>query len=79
MRFCKKRLYEYKNNLQIDTTIHYVILEDIIQFHGKEFADKWLEYINKLPCFVINNEKCYYYSDYEFCARRTDSFLNPQG
>ena len=72
MKFCNRRIYTYNNN-NVETTVHYITLKDVIDFHGKEFADKWLELIRDKPLF---EEGKYYFDDYRFAARQADSFLN---
>lgn len=75
MKFCQRRTYEYSGVNNVQTSTHFVTLEDVITFHGKEFADKWLEFLKNKP--LLNNNG-YYYEDYKFAARQTDSYLNPQ-
>lgn len=79
MKFCNKKHLTYEGLNNIQTSVDYVLLDDVILFHGKEFADKWLQFIKEKPMFVINNIKGYYYANYEYAARQTDSFLNPTG
>jgi len=73
MKFCQRREYNYTNN-NIETSAHYVIYEDVLKFHGEEFAVKWKKFIENKP---LLKENWYYYDDYKFAARQTDSYLNP--
>ena len=75
MKFCQRRTHEYKGINNIITSAHYINLEDVISFHGKPFADKWLEFIKTKPLLKDNS---YYYEDDKFAARQTDSYFNPQ-
>ena len=78
MKFCQKRKHEYKGITGTPTTTDYVLFNDVVDFHGKEFADKWLEFIKLKPITFIDGMECYYFADYEFAARRTHSFLHPE-
>lgn len=79
MKFCKRITYTYKGINNIETTIDYIREDDVLTFHGKEFLSSWLNFIKNKPTFYIDKCKCYYYIDYAFAARQTDSFLNPTG
>lgn len=79
MKFCTRRMLEYKGINNITTSVHYIFLDDVKKFHGVEFANKWLEFVSSKPNLKIDNNLCYYYDDYKFAARQTDSFLNPSG
>lgn len=72
MKFCQRKIYTYKQN-NIDTVVHYVSLKDVYDFHGKEFTEKWKEFIKNKS--KLQNEY-FYYEDYKFAARQADSFLN---
>lgn len=74
MKFCQRKVYNYIGVNKLETSIHYITLEDVKQFHGKEFTDKWLELIKDKP---LVKEGWYYYDDYRFAARQTDSYLHP--
>lgn len=73
MKFCQKRIDNYIHN-NTETSVHFITIKDVVSFHGKEFAEQWKKFIEKKPMF---KENCYYYEDYKFAARQTDSFLNP--
>jgi len=73
MKFCERREYNYTKN-NIEASAHYVTYEDVLKFHGKEFAVKWKEFIEDKPFL---KEGWYYYENYKFAARQTDSYLNP--
>jgi len=75
MKFCQRKLYNIDNK----TSTHYITKEDIVNFHGKDFYDQFVEFIKEKPLRKFGNEEGYYYIDYEICARQTDSFLNPKG
>jgi hypothetical protein len=79
MKFCRRKLYTYKGVNNTDASTNYVSIEDVKEFHGKQFADKWLEFIKSKPSFDVDGLKCYYYIDYSFAARQTNSFLYPTG
>jgi len=74
MKFCTRRTHLYTGINNIETSAHFITLEDVINFHGKKFADKWLEFIKTKP---LLKEGWYYYENYKFAARQTDSYLNP--
>jgi len=78
MKFCKRRKHEYKNSGGVVTTCDYIVQDDVVDFHGKEFADKWLEFIKYKPRTFIDGHECFFYSDYEYAARQTNSFLHPE-
>jgi hypothetical protein len=79
MKFCRRNTYNYIGVNNVDTSIDYVTEKNVLEFHGKEFFNKWLENIKNKPTFKFDNNICYYYIDYAFAARQTDSFLNPLG
>lgn len=79
MKFCQRKLHTYKGINDADVSTNYVTVQDVEQFHGKQFADKWSEFIHAKPCFEVGKHKCYYFIDYEFAARQTNSFLYPVG
>jgi len=79
MKFCQKRHLTYNGLNGVATSTDYILLEDVISYHGKEFTDKWLYFIKDKPKLNINKIEGYYYTNYEFAARQTDSFLNPIG
>lgn len=76
MKFCQRRRLVYCGLNNIVTSTDYITLEDIEEFHGKDFASKWLEFIKQKPTLSLNDKKGYYYSDYQFAARQADSILN---
>lgn len=75
MKFCKKRLYNFNDK----ASTHYITDDDVLNFHGKLFHNQFKEFIKLKPKINIDNNDCYFYVDYEFAARQTDSFLYPQG
>lgn len=75
MKFCQRRYY----NLNNKTSTHYITEEDIVNYHGKDFYEQFKEFIKLKPKINIDNKDCFFYVDYEFAARQTDSFLNPIG
>lgn len=75
MKFCKKRLYNFNDK----ASTHYITEEDILTFHGEAFFNQFKEFIKLKPKINIEDKNCYFYVDYEFAARQTDSFLNPLG
>jgi len=77
MKFCKKRKHEYKSTSGTSTTCDYILLDDVIDFHGDDFAKKWQEFIKLKPRTFIHGQECYFYADYEFAARQTQCYLNP--
>lgn len=76
MKFCQRRRLEYLGLNNIVTSTDYVLLEDVEEFHGKEFTNQWLGFINQKPKLNIDHTEGYYYSDYQFAARQADSFLS---
>lgn len=74
MKFCNRRTHSYKGFNGIETQTHYVTINDVEDFHGKLFFDKWLELIKHKP---VLKENWFYYEDYKFAARQADSFFNP--
>ena len=74
MKFCQRREYSYKGYNGVETSFHYITLEDVKNFHGKQFTEKWLELIKDKP---LAKEGWYYYDNYKFAARQADSYLNP--
>jgi len=75
MKFCQKRYYDIDRK----TSTHYITEEDIIKFHGDKFFNQFKGFIKLKPRISIDNKECYFYVDYEFAARQTNSFLNPIG
>ena len=78
MKFCKYKTYE--NTVQgIINSHNYVLFSEIENFHGKEFAQQWLVFVeqNGLKPTKFDLEEGYYYSDYQFYARRTEQWLHP--
>ena len=76
MKYCKFRNHEYTGLSNIITEVHYVLYEDVISFHGKEFAEQWLKFIENKPTFLLDRQKCYYYADYKQFAITTDMYVN---
>lgn len=74
MKFCHRREHTYIGLNGVETSLHYITLKDVEEFHGKDFTKKWLELIESKP---LVKEGWYYYDDYRFAARQTDSYLNP--
>lgn len=78
MKFCKHKTYE--NIVHgISNTHNYVVYSDINNFHGKEFAQRWQAFVTEgnLRPSKFGEEEGYYYSDYQFYARRTEQWLHP--
>lgn len=76
MKFFPRKTYNYIGVNSIETSTDYILTEDVLSFHGRAFLDTWLKFIDKKPTIKIDNKEGYYYYDYEFAARQTDSFLN---
>lgn len=57
MKLCKRRTHTPKTTTGSACTYHYVLEDDVYSFHGKEFADKWKEYISKKPMLVADGEQ----------------------
>ena len=74
MKFCQRQIHNYIGVNGVETSAHFVTVEDVVAFHGQVFADKWLDFIKSKP---VLKENCYYYDDYKFAVRQTDSYLNP--
>ena len=77
MKFCKKHTYEYKNPEGLHTTTDFVTVEDIENFHGKDFLIQWLEFTrkNNLIERPFGDKFGYYFIDYQFYAYRTKMYL----
>lgn len=77
MKFCNRRVYDYKGLNGNETSTNYVTLNDITEFHGKEFADQWLKFasFSGLKESTFGNDSGYYFIDYQFYAQRTKTFL----
>lgn len=75
MKYCKPRVYEYKGNNGNATSYNYVLEDDVEQFHGKDFFNKWKEYIDKKHYIVQNGEKRFYYADYKECVYKTECWF----
>jgi len=73
MKLCKRRYYDIDNR----TSTHYITVDDIIRFHGKEFYNQFKEFMRGKPLLKFGNDEGYYYVDYDMNARKTNSFLNP--
>ena len=74
MKYCRPRNYEALEN-GIYKTCNYIKLEDVITFHGKDFANQWQEFIKKRKALEINGEQVYYYMDYKDCALTTKMYI----
>jgi hypothetical protein len=77
MKFCKKRVYEYKGFKGCETSTNYVTLNDIKEFHGKEFVDQFLKFVSfsGLNESIFGSDSGYYFIDYQFYAQRTKTYL----
>lgn len=75
MKLCKKRTHSYISTGGVATTYDYVLEHDVYTFHGKEFADKWKEYIAKKPYIATDGEQRYYYYDYKECVLKTNCWF----
>jgi len=76
MKFCKRYTVEYSGLSGIPTTSHLISLEDILNFHGKEFADRWKEFASNTKTTIFKDKEYYYFSDYKRIAITTDMWLN---
>jgi hypothetical protein len=74
MKFCKKRKHSYIGLNGIETSFHYILLDDVKEFHGEKFFEKWRELVKNKP---LARKDWYYYDDYKFAALQADSYLNP--
>jgi hypothetical protein len=75
MKLCKKRTHAYQGIGSVVTTYDYVLENDVYNLHGKEFADKWKEYISKKPYIVEAGQQRYYYYDYKECVLKTNCWF----
>lgn len=75
MKFCKPRIHEYAGLHGAASSYHYVLEQDVEQFHGQPFFNKWKEYIDTKPCIVDHGEKRFYYADYKECAYKADCWF----
>lgn len=75
MKFCKPRHYEYQGLNGNATSYNYVTDIDVEMFHGKEFYDKWKEYMSSKPYLPHEGEVRYYYYDYKECVYKADCWF----
>lgn len=77
MKFCPKRSHCYKGINGVETSADYVLYDDVIDFHGKEFADQWFYFIKNRPMIIIEGGITgFYYADYKEHAIKTDMYIN---
>ena len=76
-KFCENRVYTYTGVNNVETTAHYVIDEDIINFHGTEFFNTWSGFASgsNITKHNFGTEEGYYYVDYVRFAYTTSLFL----
>jgi len=77
MKFCPRKVYSYVGYNSLETSTFYITQEDVKEFHGEEFFKTWYNFIKDKHKVRVNDKECYYYADYEFAARQTNSFLYP--
>lgn len=75
MKLCNKQHI----NLDKNTCTNFVSIEDIKTFHGDKFFEQFKIFIKNKPILLFGQIEGYYFVDYEFAARQTDSFLFPSG
>jgi hypothetical protein len=75
MKFCKRRTHTPKAGSGSNTTYDYVLEDDVHAVHGKEFTEKWKEYISKKPMLVADGEYRYYYYDYKECVLKANCWF----
>jgi hypothetical protein len=75
MKLCKRRTHTPKTTTGSATTYDYVLEDDVYAVHGKEFTEKWKEYISKKPMLVADGEQRYYYYDYKECVLKTNCWF----
>lgn len=75
MKFCKPRLYEYTGVNGNNSSFNYVTDNDVEMHHGKDFYDKWKEYMNAKPYMTHAGEIRYYYYDYKECAYKAQCWF----
>lgn len=75
MKFCKPRLTEYRGANGVVTSYNYVLEQDVEQFHGTEFYNKWREYADKKPYIAQDGEKRIYYADYKECVYKAECWF----
>ncbi|NBP15498.1 hypothetical protein EBU95_14030 [bacterium] len=76
MKFCPRQVFTYTSLSQRETTVNYVSYENVLFFHGVNFAKQWFEFIKNKPKIIINGEECFYYADYKHFAIATDMYIN---
>lgn len=77
MKFCPKRTLSYKGVSEVETTADYVLQEDVLSFHGKEFTDQWYFFIKNRPTIILDGgERGFYYADYKEYAIKTDMYIH---
>lgn len=77
MKFCNKRTLSYRGINGVETTVDYVLYDDVLDFHGKEFTDQWHFFIKNRPVIILDGgDNGYYYADYKEYAIKTDMYIN---
>jgi hypothetical protein len=72
------RVFTYKGINGVETSVRYVLLEDVIAHHGEAFAAEWQKFHGNKSTFKIpahdpshaqdTIQTAYYYTNYEFAA-----------
>jgi hypothetical protein len=75
------RVFTYKGINGVETSIRYVLLEDVVSHHGEAFAADWQKFHGnkstfKIPANDSSHEQDtiqtgYYYTNYEFASHTT--------
>jgi len=76
MKFCKRRKHEYETPQGVATSSHYVTEQDILAFHGLQFTEQWKQLAHHKCTNKFGRDVGYFYDDYQYFARATDSFIN---
>lgn len=76
MKYCKGNIYEYIGFNGTPTTVKFISSKEVLDFHGKEFFNKFSEFASNLPKVKVNNEDCYFYIDYKEKALTTEMWIN---
>jgi len=76
VKFCPKHTFNYTSFSNKETTVNYVSYEDVLTFHGEEFAKQWFNFIKDKPRLIVESRECFYYADYKQYAIATDMYIN---
>ena len=75
LKFCKFTTYEESRG-NFTAIYNYVTLNDIEQYHGKEFKDQFYKFISeKIVPSLFGKVEGYFFIDYQFYAYRTKLYL----